>query len=224
MPQLDLHAFDSLPKDLAFGLADPHLGSGAIMFSRTPQSTEFLTQALAQVVENPNVSNDMEALLQVWQNHGTSICVLPTLPPLGDHVLKSGADERTVQAMSQLSEHFGGIFDVSCIGQYLIGSDGRNTRGIVNRFSDPAAIAMFPSRLDYRLEGDSIQVSVSEFPDRPGELPLLSLHIHSKQLSILGNPHVNWGSRSILGKHTSPESRVNWWAFGQWVRDSLLKR
>lgn len=222
MPNLDLTKFSLLPTSLSFGLADPTLGSGAILYSRSQASTDLFVAKLLYAVSKFGPANDMEALRLLWQGNKPLISLLPSLPSANAPLLNHDLFRDYGDLMSQGVEHFRGFFDLSAIGQYLFGTDGRNLRGLVKRFCDPPSISLQPSAMRYSFDGNELVVEPAQGSDISQRLPILSLHIHSKRLDILASQPSLWKFPRGPVSSANVKTTFDSWAFGQWLRDSVL--
>lgn len=135
-----------------------------------------LEPLLVHIESAPLSANEMEVLASFMDSHQNLAIALPTLDALESLVTSSGAWQTLTPADT------GGIFDAAGLGQWIGGTDPRNSSKIVrNHFRNEQNSIRF-SDLHARFEVDQNTLRI-----RLGGQPSLSvhnLHLHSKMDSV----------------------------------------
>lgn len=157
-PNFPFNVFEGLNCDLAFPLVDEKRGIASTMFVRGKEGIAILENACRKWPE----STDMEILGKILAS-------------------ESGALELASTYTNSNESLDGWIFDGAKLGMYLFGSDAKNSKGIIKRFSrSPMGDLSKTGRI--MIEGDRLVLVREE-----SKLMIASLHIHSKNLRIFSN-------------------------------------
>ncbi len=179
-PTLDLSAFRRLEKPLCFGLVSPGIGVGALVYSRDQEASQDLARFVIDRYTELPATNDMEILGAFAEQQHEQVSILPTAPRHDSNIFKSNTELEFRKATSELFNHFGGIFDVATIGQFLAGKDPRNHQGFREIYTVPSDHCVNPSAVKFRVGKDGNLVFSEE--EYGPQVPILSLHVHSKDL------------------------------------------
>lgn len=184
MPSLNVEDFLQQPFDLMFGIASSVLGSGAIVFSRCSDAAANLSQGLNQAFLQHQTREEMSALFHLMQTHPKGFGELPTASNPDSSVFGDGFSTARKRSASVQASGFGGFFDVGPVGQFLLGTDPRNSHGWSQYGQDSVFSDFRPSQMLFRVESGQL---IAESRDRGWEPNnrILSLHVHSKDVKIL---------------------------------------
>jgi len=219
-PRIDLLAFSRLNQDISFGLVAPGIGVGALVYLRKPESSRFLSSFVLEEFKMPAKTNDMKILGAFARRYPEMVALLPTSPSQESLLFKQDTDIEFRRAVSALRYHFGGIFDVATIGQYMGGTDPRNERGIRRVYFVSESHRIDPSLGAFSCEKGGL-LSVED--ESPGsKVEVLSLHIHSKDLRFF---YDRSATRLIEKRITESRGRVvrefSLWGFFEALRSAL---
>jgi hypothetical protein len=100
------------------------------------------------------------------------------------------------ERFNKLSNHFGGIFDAACIGQYLGGIDTFHNKGCTDGFLNThSGFRVCESQLEWRKIDNKYILFIKCKNDF---VPVYNLHIHNKSLErFLSNKETMNGSSNI---------------------------
>lgn len=174
----------------------------ALVFSPLPSTTKFLVDKLLQILSNDPTTSDMRALRTLRQEWSDRVETLPAAPGI--------------------ENKWGGVFDPSSAGIWLLGNDPRNNRGVSRtRNVVVKGPAFDPSLIDIRTSGLALECRL------PGKAwtPIWSLHLHSKDSSLFDlEEAIEQVSNSLEG---GPRVNFKLIAFLFWFRElvrELLSR
>lgn len=172
--------FNKLRKPIAFPVVNQHQGIASVLYLRDQNASKELMKVIISEVEGNPFTTDMLILRSLYDGHQDSVQALPTGPDTSDSFNGTKNDE-TVHNTRKSLKLVGGIIDGLDIGYYLFGEDPRNHRG--KRFLR----TVLP---DYYLNPKYLKFSYSHsrkfinISTTSGEIPIYSLHIHSKDLRL----------------------------------------
>lgn len=166
----------------AYSLTSDALGVGALVFSKSTESSRQLADFFVDYwVEHPGTS-DMFALGAHFYENRHDVLHLPGVSSPGSLAYRSQSSEDFRQVTSDSFAHFGGVFDASSLGCFLFGEDGRNHRGFRQLHRSPPFSDFDYSTCEFRQRDGLLQLK-----DSPrGWVPVYSLHVHSKHIGLLG--------------------------------------
>lgn len=212
-------------KTWSYSLTSDSMGVGALLYSRDAPASDSLADFIVDHFASNPGTNDMKALGAHHWSHSKEILTLPGASSPDSLIVRESAPGRFRQAVSEAYEIFGGVFDAFALGIYLFGIDGRNNRGFRKLFSTYPFSDLDYSGCSFRCAGQTLQMRDST---RGGWVPVLSMHIHSKHVGLLGSPTSR--ERAIsryvrLEAHASaPASELDTWAFSVSARDAVRRR
>ena len=183
-PGIPLDRLQRSVRDVAFALLAVGRGSGATVLLRDPAASGALAESLERHMRD-RAGSDMEGLWNYWASNQSTVSLLPGNEPDDDPRLERAIGRQWAKEHAALRCDLNGIFDCASFGQYLFGTDGRNSRyGLrvlgstsEEHFAQPRALR-FQAPLAWPLD----------FQDGTS---LLSLHVHSKAPRVLqaDSPH-----------------------------------
>ena len=179
-PGLPLRLLESRVREVAYALMANGRGSGATVFLRNPEASGSLAESLERYLRDKS-GNDMEGLWNFWEENQSMVSLLPGNESADDFRLARLVGPQWAAEHAALRSSLKGIFDCASYGQFLYGTDGRNSRygwrysGVVSgeHFAQPS-----PSRI----------AMPSAWPLTFSDgASLLSLHVHSKSPAVLND-------------------------------------
>lgn len=192
-PSLDLSLLASLVRPVAFPVLSAGRGSGAVVYLRDPAaSAKLASQLAASLMEKSG--NDMEGLWSFWRENPSLVSLLPSTEPADDNRLAGSIGVSQVLESSHLREKLGGIFDSASYGQFIFGTDGRNSRFGFRILGDVSSDHFAQPRQERIASPRSWPLVVAD------GLQLLSLHIHSKDPRVLQSRNPGRHVAKTLGR------------------------
>ena len=198
--------FSSLEKPLAFLILSRNEGIASHLYIRNHESSERLVNFLLQLSKEDSRTTDMVMLKKFYDLNQNLVQALPT-GPLFSNTYQEFTSEKLMQDMGIGIDEFNGYFDGADIGIFLYGIDPRNERGkkvmrrtIAGNFLNVREIKFKWS------ESRNFPNVISEFHGL--ELPLYSIHIHSKNLVLFRTPRIHFALKKGVDKFQFPESKV----------------
>jgi len=162
-PHFPFHVFEDLKYDLAFPRVDDRRGIASTVFVNGQGGIQILERAC---LKWPKFT-DMEILGNILASEENVLELASTY----------GHTDESLD---------GWIFDGAKLGMFLFGSDAKNSKGIIKRFSrSPMGDLGASERIT--IERDRLVLGRAKV-----ELMIASLHIHSKNLGMFSN---NWQRR-----------------------------
>ena len=213
-PAIPLAVLQRAVRDVAYPLMADGRGSGSAVFLRTPEASGSLAESLERHLQDKS-GNDMEGLWAFWEQNQSTVSLLPGNELADDFRLERAVGPQWVEEHAQLRSCLGGVFDCASYGQFLFGTDGRNSRygwrhsGVVSKehFAQPS-----PSRI----------VTLSGWPFvLEGGQSLLSLHVHSKSPSVLKDDRPQRFIREPIGQS---RRELDAWALRSNVAAAIRRR
>jgi hypothetical protein len=168
---------------LAWSQVDATRDVASLIFFPTSATSRWLQSQMTRILQEVSVIDDMAILKRISSQFPLEIMNLPTANSMESEILNR---DRAIELPFNLHsgfDKFGGIFDPGSIGIWLTGSEPRNHFGITRKF-DSGELRKMRLFLDPGL----VRYSVSErghltYRDGLMEIPIYSLHIHSKNIS-----------------------------------------
>ena len=169
-----------LQKPIAFPVVNQSQGIASVLYLRDQNATNELIKAITTEVESNSFTTDMLILRSLYDRHPGIVQVLPTGPDALDSFNNAQNDE-TVNNIRESLRLVGGIIDGLDIGYFLFGEDPRNHRG--KRFLRTVLPEYYlnPKFLKFSYSDSRKFISVIT---PSGEIPIYSMHIHSKDLRL----------------------------------------
>lgn len=184
-PGLDIATVAASTRSVAYPLLASGRGSGATVYLKDPGASRHLADSLTRYRTSDGL-NDMEGLWRFWIDNPSVVSILPCTEGPDDERLEAVVGRTWTCEAAKLREALRGIFDAASYGQFLFGTDGRNSRygwrisGVVDasHFAQPRG-----NRFDSPLKWP-FQLCEST--------SLISLHVHSKSPRVLEaqSPHL----------------------------------
>lgn len=216
---MDFARFDAQEFPILISSVSGHLGSAAIVYTRTAESATDLGMGIRRFLSESRNQTEMQALGRLIHERRSRIGLLPTAPYQDSKLFSGDTPDWLRFDVMKGRRDFDGVFDVAEIGQYITGTDPRNKRGLIRYAAPRYSFGGNPGALRYEVSGG--QLWLRECLDQ-NWVRLLSLHIHSKSQSLLGavDPFPLLAERVSKGRGGA-YSEFNFGAFITSIRDTL---
>ena len=198
---------------IRFPLYGANLGVASVLALPDAAATAGLEQFAYQkgTTLGPN-ANDMTILGDLFKEHPERVRPLPSY------------EEVTGVRLPMDAAELASIFDGASIGMYLGGDDPRNNRGIRKFLNEETSTSLGDpsiSAMSFAIDSDQLFCT---HPSLGTWLPVMNLHIHSKDLRLFSAP----SRTKLLERRIRRAERPGWsidpWAFGVVVRDGVQRR
>lgn len=193
LPNFPFEAFDKLPK-LAWQRVDDTRDIASILVLPSFHETAWLINEMLKWLSDNNSLTDMTLLNSIRVANPKRIDVLPSFSIELDAELPWNGELNGKLALELSSDEgfFNGIFDPAAFGMWLGGSDPRNYYGRQILFDTSEILSggtyVNPARFKYVFNNQGQLFCIGEH----SQTRIWSLHIHSKDLRLLGG---NWQER-----------------------------
>jgi hypothetical protein len=199
---------------IAYPMLSEGRGSGSTVYLRNAEATRALAESLVRQ-QNDNGLNDMQGLWEFWSGNKTAVSVLPCTESADDARLEAAIGPCATHEAANLRGALGGIFDAASYGQFLFGTDGRNSR-YGWRVSGAVNTNHFAQPQERRF------VEPITWPFRfTQETSLLSLHVHSKSPRALTSRKPERDLRYPLGEE---RRSLDLWALRTNIAEAARRR
>lgn len=174
---------------IGYPLSNLDEGVASTLFIRDSECGEYLRSYIVREIQKSPNSTDCTILGSLYKENNSEITIgiLPTIIPSTSN-LNESFDPAAHQVMSEGSEFFGGIFDAATWGQYLLGIDPRNNSGFKHIYGVQPHHPCNPHSTTIWFD-EITQVPIAKIGKE--QLPLFSLHIHSKSKKAFIYPSIN---------------------------------
>ena len=220
---LDRGALARIPEftqGVSLGMGGSKSGLASILGISSSEALAALNDRLLALYANNRATNEMLGLATIAQASPDWLRLLPTLPSSASGLAEQGASEWFRESASEHRDYFGGVFDVSAIGTHLFGADPRTRFGRRKVFTPFDFMDMKPEECSYNYRSGRLMID-----DGVSETPLLSVHIHSKDIRAF---HPNKVNRLIANRVSQssrgPRDEFTLWGFWRYVVDGLRHR
>ena len=167
--------------DFMFPIVSDSNAIASTLYIKNSKAANYLANFALSESQKNNLTTDMYILRELSKRAALEFAPLPTAPTDSYEKLKS--KDKFLQMSDSLISNLGGVFDGFDLGRYLFGDDPRNKRGfsIVRDTDSRTYLDVRNLNLVMRPERDFpfLRNNSSGF-----EMPVFSLHIHSKNLDL----------------------------------------
>lgn len=168
--------FRSLESQLAFPMESDELGIASVLFIPNLQAIKILIDtSVKEISENP-FATDMTILGKIANGKEYLSSKLRVLPQELQDTLKN----TNYPLYFSSSAPIPGIFDAASHGQFILGIDPKNFRGVRKVFSAQASHIVDPTQITYQIK-DENQLYISQGSD---SWPIYNLHNHAKDVRL----------------------------------------
>ena len=176
-PNFPFAEVSHLKADISFPMESNEMGIASLLYLRDHNAAKVLASWAIQAIQLDGRTTDMSFLGQVAHSEKLTFEPLRTLPIQMQSALNQ---PEAASLVCQNNLNVSGVFDGITIGQYLLGIDPRNSRGIriLHRRQDSHAIN--PEKLIIDLDNEGNLVLKGEEEDTF----VYNLHNHAKDLRL----------------------------------------
>ena len=198
--------FSSLKKPLAFLILSKNEGIASHLYIRNHESSKALANFSLKLSKEESRTTDMVMLKKFYDLNQNLVQALPT-GPLPSHAYRESTSEIVIKDMRLGIDEFNGCFDGADIGIFLYGIDPRNERGkkVMRRSISSNFLNVREIKFKWSKARNFPNV-ISEF--RGVEIPLYSIHVHSKKLALFRISKIHFGLKGGVDRFQLPESNV----------------
>ena len=184
-PDFPFNNFMSLVKPIAFPILSSTQGIASILYIRDLQTAKTLVSLTMEMSSIDSKTTDMLILRKFYDSYPEITQVVP-IGPADNDVYREDVDPRLFSEIGPAIQIFAGCFDGLDIGYFIYGVDPRNDRGRKRiRRSLPNNYLVVPKmKVRFSKARNFLDVGPS---NSDGLIPLYSLHIHSKNPSLIRN-------------------------------------
>jgi hypothetical protein len=216
-PNFPFNKFNKLNKLAWLGYNDSR-DVGSIIFCPNKIEADWLTSELIKKMSETTDFTDMTLLRYVSLNNPQKMIKLPIAESFRSDLFSPEVDRDERERNSQYFKTFGGIFDAAPLGMWITGQDPRNHRGKLLLHVNHKDSFIQPGYADYSSDVDNC-LYLSE-----KAIPIYNLHVHSKDLNVIGG-NVNSLKKYIkLAKNKDLVSKYSFTLFLKLLCNFLLKR
>jgi hypothetical protein len=215
--------FASLNHEVAFPLVSSGLGVASTLFIKNREAATNLIDFIHKEVSKNSNTTDMKILYNYYIAHPGRVMVLPTAINLPG-IFNGFSGSVTSAILIEGVNCFEGIFDTVDIGFYLLGEDPRNHRGFTHyrTLDDSSFVNIRFLSFSFNEKTKFLEL---ENPITKSNIPIFSLHIHSKNnkaIDAKSSPRIL--RRAISKQHDSSDRKFNLKVFLALTKHYLMKR
>ena len=217
---LPLQKFANCDRSTAYTMVGQMSGVASVLWLGDVIAAKHLRDYIKSQAQTDPMTTDMKILGQYQGHYPNRVRILASFPTtLSDSY--SSIPAQIVQDMIYSEELFGGFFDAADAGQYLLGDDPRNNRGVKFLRCELATSFFKPSKVHFWYSSERRFLNIaSESVNR-----YFSLHIHSKTESVFDNKRLESLLSRAVDDQSRPESHILVPSvFIASVRNSLIRR
>ena len=182
-PYFDFEYLEKFESNLAFPRVDVERSIASVLFINGFEGAETLQKF---TIDLPELT-DMELLETIRRGSSSKVHSLFSSFDLTSDLVHN--KEKDIQ-----------LFDGAAIGMHLFGADPRNNFGLLERFKDFPKVSPEMSKLQFGFNDDRFGILVdNDF------LEIVSLHIHSKDISIFVNDYRKVLKKAIIDRKSGPK-------------------
>jgi len=177
-PDFPFEKFKKLSSPIAFPIVGPGLSVASVLYIESSSAAEDLYCYLLALVARNSKTTDMKALDDFRNSNPRSVSLLPLATPSSEYYLDL-LGQKDLREMENNFGIFNGAFDGIDIGFYLFGEDPRNNQGfrLIRKLDSSSYLKLNLLNFNYDKNRQFVNIQAGD-----KEIPLFSLHIHSKDL------------------------------------------
>lgn len=176
-PDFPFHEFQTINNEIAFPMQSAQSGIASLLFIKNHQASQKLANLVLSAVKENREITDMLLLGQIANSNSMFFEPLSTLPRSMSYALYNQAD---ADLICRNTFSLPGVFDGITVGQYLLGIDPRNSRGVRVLHQPQISHSINIRALNFELDfqGKLIMKGVEE------RVSVYNLHNHAKDLRL----------------------------------------
>jgi hypothetical protein len=174
--------FNQLESEIAFPMESKIAGTASVLFLKNHSAASKLVRFTSDEIKRNSNVTDMTILGRILEDVSIDSFVLGTVPANQKNMVKERFDDKLFCPNMGIK----GFFDAASHGQYILGIDPRNSRGLLklNYSSDTSGVDN--ERFDYFYNDGKVGAVVNQ-----DFLQLYNLHNHAKDLRLFKNDSRN---------------------------------
>ena len=176
---LPLDRFSFCDRPIAFTVVGKGAGVASVLWIENSKAALHLREYVTKSAQKDAMTTDMKILGQYQEDHPRSVRVLASFSTENTSSFKS-LSPQILEDFSYTEDLFDGYFDAADVGQYLLGDDPRNHRGIKLFRRQLETSYLRPREVRYVYSETRNFLSIASGPHNR----FFSLHIHSKNLKV----------------------------------------
>ena len=176
-PYFPISKFRDLEVDIAFPMESNQMGIASLLFLHSHKVSEILSNLIIKVIQDDGHLTDMSLLGKVAHS---KILEFSPLPPLPISMQEALNEPDALQLVCNNTLGVEGVFDGISVGQYLLGIDSRNSRGVRILHRSQPSHAINPDKLVIGLDDKENLILEGETEN----LLIYNLHNHAKDLRL----------------------------------------
>jgi hypothetical protein len=178
-PNFPISKFRDLDAEIAFPMESNQMGIASLLFLHSHKASEVLSNLTLKAIQNDGQITDMSLLGKVAHSKVLRFLPLPTLPLVMQDALN---EPDASHLICDNTIGVAGVFDGISVGQYLLGIDPRNSRGVRTLHRSQPSHAINPDKLVIRLDENENLVLKGTAENSL----IYNLHNHAKDLRLYG--------------------------------------
>ena len=202
-PDFPVAKFRALDRPLAYTMVGKDSGVASVLFLRSADSANiFREYIISEVLGNPGTT-DMKILGLLKSQHPYLVRILASFP-IQETAAYSPMHQSIRDDFEYSEKLFNGFFDSADIGQYLLGDDPRNHRGVKYLRRELATSYLKAGTLNYSFSSERQFVGLASGSTRK----IYSLHVHSKNPKVFSKRFSYQTIRKALLEQDLPEKHI----------------
>jgi hypothetical protein len=200
---LPLETFTKCDRSIAYTIVGEMSGVASILWIGDKSAAVHLRSYINFRAQVDSMTTDMKILGQYQNDYSQHVRILASFPTrlLGSHSL---IPNQIVQDMIYSEKLFSGFFDAADVGQYLLGDDPRNNRGMKILRRELVTSFFKPSKVNFVYSKDRKFLNTcSEKVNR-----YFTLHIHSKNASVFDEKRIESLLSTAVRNQARPEKHI----------------
>jgi len=149
-PNFPFRHFEETEENLAFPMESENMGVASVLFIPDLNALSTLIKSSIDEIADNSFATDMTILGKIANDHNFVTTKLRVLPVELSQILNT----RDKQSLFTTNSNLEGIFDAITHGQYLLGIDPRNSRGIRKVFSAQSSHSLNPNKISYKFDSE----------------------------------------------------------------------
>jgi hypothetical protein len=176
-PYFPISKFRELDADIAFPMESNQMGIASLLYLRNHTSSTTLRNFILSAIQSNGRVTDMSILGQIAHSKNLDYLPLPTLPVELNAALNQ---PEAANLICRDSFQHGGVFDGITVGQYLLGVDAHNSRGVRILYRPQPSHAIDAEKLSFGFSNHDVL-----FLEGAGKnSAIYNLHNHAKDLRM----------------------------------------
>jgi hypothetical protein len=203
----------------------------AIVFSPNQLTSNWLDEKMINVMYRSKEMTDMRVLGEISALYPHLVSALPSIPKINSQITNADIDisSANLEAIHKEFSTFEGIFDPAGIGIWLTGTEPRNFFGVSKKFDTRSLVNskafLNPGRVKFHFQPSGQLIYIEDGMN----IPIYTLHIHSKNLDYFGCDFERYLARDVLGSNVGKTRRTFSFRilfaliFHNWRKGTLLR-